>query len=92
GLAGAGVLFALRQSERSDLEQACFQGDCLEAERPAVRRANLYGTLSAVSLGAGLAAGAGLVTYLVVAKREPKVVGGAAPIAGGWALSVGGRF
>jgi hypothetical protein len=92
GFAGFGAFWALRQGERRDLEGACFEGDCPPSERAAVRRADLYGTLSAVSLGVGVAAGAGLVTYLVGAKRAPKVVGGAVPIAGGAALSVGGRF
>ncbi|HEU4534155.1 MAG TPA: hypothetical protein VFS00_08555, partial [Polyangiaceae bacterium] len=92
GLAGAGTLFALRQSELRDLEQSCYGRACTPDQQRAVDRAGRYGTLSVASLGVGLAAGAGLVTYLIMAKREPRVMGGFAPIAGGAAVSLGGSF
>jgi hypothetical protein len=92
GLAGSGAFYLLRSDARDDLRLACPENICPEARRSAVRRADLYGTISVASLGVGLAASAGLVTYLLMAKREPKIVGGAVPIAGGWALSLEGRF
>jgi hypothetical protein len=91
GFVGAGTLFALRQGERSDLRATCAGVACPEVERDVVERADLYGTLSVVSLGVGLAAGAGLATYLMT-KRAPRVAGGVAPLAGGAAVSVGGWF
>lgn len=92
GLAGAGLFWAMRSSERTDLGAACAGRDCLEGQRDAVERADLYGTLSLVSFGASVAAGAGLATYFLTARRQPRVVGGVMPIASGAAVFVGGAF
>jgi hypothetical protein len=92
GVVGAGVFWTIRSSAKRDAEISCAGNVCPERERDAVDRANLYGTISAISLGVGVAAGAGLVTYTIMTKREPKVVGAVAPVAGGVALGVGGRF
>jgi hypothetical protein len=92
GLAGAGTFFALRQSALRDLEQACYGRACTPDQQGTVDRAERYGTLAVASLGVGLVASAGLVTYLVMAKREPRVVGNVVPVAGGAAFSLGGSF
>jgi hypothetical protein len=92
GLAGAGVFYALRSGELRDLERSCYGRACIPDQQGAVDRAGRYGTLSVASLGVGFAASAGLVTYLVMAKREPRVMGGFLPVAGGAAVSLGGRF
>ncbi|HEU4409622.1 MAG TPA: hypothetical protein VFS43_30485 [Polyangiaceae bacterium] len=92
GLAGAGLFFGLRQGERGDLAQACGGRACPPGQQSTVDRADLYGTLSAVSLGVGLAAGAGLVTYALLPKRAPAPSVGVIPVTGGALTSVGGRF
>ncbi|HEU4406895.1 MAG TPA: hypothetical protein VFS43_16630 [Polyangiaceae bacterium] len=92
GFAGAGVFYALRQDELRGLERSCYGRACTPDQQSAVDRADRYGTLSVASLGVGLAAGAGLATYLIMARREPRVVGGFVPIAGGGAVSIGGHF
>ncbi|HEU4410185.1 MAG TPA: hypothetical protein VFS43_33325 [Polyangiaceae bacterium] len=92
GLAGAGLFWALRSSERNDLEAACAGRDCLEGQRDAIERADLYGALSVVSFGASVAAGAGLATYVLTARHPPRVVGGVLPVASGAAAFVGGAF
>ncbi|HEU4408219.1 MAG TPA: hypothetical protein VFS43_23355 [Polyangiaceae bacterium] len=92
GFAGAGAFWVLRSGERRDLEKSCMGKACPPEQDAATGRVNTYATLSAVSLGVGVAAGAGLAAYLLVAKREPRLVGGVAPVTGGAALSLGGRF
>jgi hypothetical protein len=92
GLAGAGALWALRSNAKGDAEGQCVGNVCPDSQRDAVERADRYGTFSAVSLGIGLASGAGLAAYLLTAKRAPSFVGTFAPLVGGAAASVGGRF
>jgi hypothetical protein len=92
GLAGAGALWGLRRSELSGLDDDCYGRACPLRQREAVDRADRYGTFATVSLGIGLAAGASLATYLVVAKRPPRMVGAIVPVAGGAAFGVEGRF
>jgi hypothetical protein len=92
GLAGAGVFWGLRSSELGDLEGACAGRVCTTEQQHAVDRADRYGTFSAISLGVGVA-GAGLAAaYLLLAKREPRVVGAVVPVAGGAAVGVAGAF
>jgi hypothetical protein len=90
GLAGAGVFLGLRQAERTDLEQVCAGRVCLPGH--ALERADRYGTLSVVSLGVGLAAGAGFVTYFALSKRAPATSFGITPVAGGALTSFGRSF
>ncbi|HEU4532753.1 MAG TPA: hypothetical protein VFS00_01500 [Polyangiaceae bacterium] len=92
GLAGAGALWGLRRGELNGLDDDCYGRACPRRQREAVDRADRYGTFAAVSLGVGLAAGASLATYLVVAKRTPRMVGTFVPVAGGAAFGVEGRF
>ncbi len=92
GLAGAGVFWGLRSSELGDLERACAGRACEADRQSAIDRTDRYGTFSALSLGVGLAAGAGLAAYLALGARQPRVMAGAVPIAGGAALFVGGAF
>jgi hypothetical protein len=92
GMGGAGAFWAFRADAKSDAEGQCDGRVCPESQRNAVERADRYGTFSAVSFGVGLGAGVGLATYLLLAKREPKFVGTVVPVAGGAAVSVGGRF
>jgi len=99
GLVGAGVFFALRQSERNDLGDKCASSKCLTEERSSVDRADRYGTLSLVSLGVGIA-GVGAATYLFLsapssetaAARSPRVVGAAGPLVGGGFVGLSGSF
>jgi hypothetical protein len=92
GLAGAGTFFALRQGVKGNLEKACAEGDCLDNQRDDLRRGNRYGTLSVVSLGVGIAAGAGLTAYLLTSRRPPRVSGALVPLAGGAAATISGSF
>lgn len=92
GLAGAGVFWGLRSSARADLDGACAGRACLPSERGAADRASHYRTLSAVSLGVGVAAGAGLAAYLLTPGKRPPVSGAVVPVAGGAAVGVGGSF
>lgn len=93
GLAGAGVFWGLRKGERTDLERGCYERDCPPGLEGAADRANLYGTLSAVSLGVGVAAGAGLAAFLLApSKRPPPVSGAIIPLAGGATAGVAGSF
>ncbi len=93
GLAGAGVFWALHQRERNDLERICRGHDCPPDQEGAADQINRYLTLSAISLGVGVAAGAGLATYLLApGRRTPPVSGAIIPIAGGMAASVAGSF
>lgn len=93
GLAGAGVFWALRTSERADLERVCYGRDCPPTRESTGDRVNLYRTLSAVSLGVGVVAGAGLAAYLLTpGKRPPPVSGAIVPIVGGAAAGVAGSF
>jgi hypothetical protein len=92
GLAGAGVFWTLRQSERSDLAGACFDKRCPEREGDAVERGRTLTTLSAISLGVGVAAGAGLTAYLLTPRRALPVTGAVAPLPGGGVMSLWGSF
>ncbi|HEU4407886.1 MAG TPA: hypothetical protein VFS43_21675 [Polyangiaceae bacterium] len=92
GFAGAGAFYLLRRSELGDLGDGCYGRACPLRQQGAVDRADRYGTFAAISLGVGLAAGAGLATYALTVKRRPRVVGGAAPLAGGFVFGVGGAF
>jgi hypothetical protein len=93
GLAGTGAFWALRGAAKGDAEGPCSGAVCPPRARADIERADRYGVLAGVSLGVGLAAGAGLTAYVLTAKREPRVVGGVAPVAGGGAaLSVWGSF
>jgi hypothetical protein len=92
GLAGAGVFWGLRQGERSDLHRACDGAVCPKVQRNAIERGDRYTTLTAVSLGIGVAAGAGLAVYLLTPRRPPRVSGAVVPLAGGAAAVFGGSF
>ncbi|HEU4409610.1 MAG TPA: hypothetical protein VFS43_30425 [Polyangiaceae bacterium] len=93
GLAGAGIFWGLRSGERSDLERVCDGRDCPPGQEGATDRVNTYRTLSAVSLGVGVAAGAGLAAYLLAPRRAPAPVSAAVvPLAGGAGAGVVGRF
>jgi hypothetical protein len=92
GLAGAGAFWALRQGERSDLGAACFEKRCPERESESVDRGRTLTVLSAASLGVGVAAGAGLATYLLTPRRAPPVAGAVVPLVGGAAATIGGTF
>jgi hypothetical protein len=93
GLAGAGAFWGLRSSERSDLKEACAGRACLADQGDAAKRVNTYATLSAVSLGVGVAAGAGLAAYLLAPRRGAAPVSGAVvPLAGGVGAGVVGSF
>lgn len=93
GLAGAGIFWRLRSGARSDLERVCDGRTCPPGQEGAADRVNTYRTLSAVSLGVGVAAGAGLTAYLLAPRRASAPVSGAVvPLAGGGAVGVVGRF
>ncbi|MCU0686474.1 MAG: hypothetical protein MUF34_30215 [Polyangiaceae bacterium] len=101
GLAGAGVLFALRQSAESDLNDQCSSKDnCPETARDTLDRSNLYGTLAPISLGVGvlgLSASAYFFmrpqpTRTMAAPPRIRITGGAAPLAGGGAAFLFGSF
>lgn len=93
GLVGAGVFWGLRSGVRSDLKPGCFEGNCPSALRDDVRRGELYSTLAGVSLGVGLAAGAGLTAYLLTPRRARPVAGVVVmPTPGGAAASLAGGF
>jgi hypothetical protein len=92
GLAGAGALWALRERVKGDLSMACAASECPDNRRDDLRRGNLYGTLSAVSLGGGIAAGAGLAVYLLMPRRPPPLSGAVVPLAGGAAAAISGSF
>ena len=92
GLAGAGTFFALRQGVQGDLEKACAEGECPDHRRDDLRRGNLYGTASIVSLGVGVAASAGLAVYLLTLRRSAPVSGAVVPLAGGAAATLSGSF
>jgi hypothetical protein len=93
GLAGAGAFWALRSGVRSDLERGCFGNDCPEYRRDDVQRGDLYATLAGVSLGVGLAAGAGLAAYLLTPRRARPVSGVVVvPAPGGAVAGFSGAF
>jgi hypothetical protein len=99
GLAGAGVLFALRQNAKGDLERECSGELCPHDQRDAVDRGNRYGALSLLSLGAGVT-GVGVATYLFLnergtsssASRGRWVVGSVRPVVGGATVGLSGSF
>jgi hypothetical protein len=93
GLAGAGVFWALRSGVRSDLERGCFEGNCPEYRDDDLRRGELYSTLAGVSLGVGLAAGAGLAAYLLTPRRARPMAGVVVvPTPGGGVAGLAGAF
>ncbi|HEU4532520.1 MAG TPA: hypothetical protein VFS00_00335, partial [Polyangiaceae bacterium] len=90
GLVGAGVFWSLRAGEASDLTEVCADERCPERASEAVDRGRTWTALSAVSLGVGVVAGAGLAAYLVTQRRAPAVV--VVPWPGGVAAGVAGVF
>ncbi|HEU4405888.1 MAG TPA: hypothetical protein VFS43_11530 [Polyangiaceae bacterium] len=83
GLAGAGALFLAREGARGDLDETCA-GACPPRAQGDIDRSNRYGTLSAVSLGVGVA-GVGLGTFLLWRDGQGRGAGAAragAPPAG----------
>ncbi|MCU0684517.1 MAG: hypothetical protein MUF34_20110 [Polyangiaceae bacterium] len=92
GLAGAGVFWGLRAGERAELERACDGHRCPPGLEGAADRADRYRTWAGVSLGVGVAAGAGLGAYLLTRRAPPRVLGGVVPLAGGAAATVAGSF
>jgi hypothetical protein len=93
GLAGAGVFWSMRQGETRDLARACRETRCPAREDAAIDRANTWAALAGVSLGIGVAAGAGLAAYLLTPRRGSAPISGAVvPLAGGAAAGIVGSF
>ncbi|HEU4411327.1 MAG TPA: hypothetical protein VFS43_39110 [Polyangiaceae bacterium] len=98
GLAGAGVLFALRQGVEGDLEEAC-DTYCPSRERGAVARSNRLGGAALLAATAGVAGlGAG-VTLWAFERQEAagataswRVRATVGPVAGGAGAGLSGRF
>jgi hypothetical protein len=71
GLVGAGVFYALRQGKESDLEDVCRGGErCPPRARDDLDRSKLYGTLSVVSLGVGVAGVAASAALFLTESRR----------------------
>jgi hypothetical protein len=68
GLATSGVLFAMRGSAVSDLEQHCLGNVCPSSQGDTIDRANRLGTFSAIALGVGVA---GIGTSIFLLTRHP---------------------
>lgn len=68
GLATSGVLFAMRGSAVSDLEQHCVGSVCPSSQGDTIDRANRFGTFSAIALGVGVA---GIGTSIFLLTRHP---------------------
>jgi hypothetical protein len=93
GLVGAGVFWSMRQDETRDLARACRGQSCLVDQDAAIDRANRWAALAGVSLGIGVAAGAGLAAYLLTPRQGPAPISGAVvPLAGGAAAGIVGSF
>lgn len=92
GLVGAGLFYALRQGEESDLEDRCrAQAACLPEARAGIDRSERWEALSWASLGLGLA-GAGVGTFLLITapKSSDRAAFGLRVRAGGVPLPGGG--
>jgi hypothetical protein len=99
GLVGAGVFYALRQGKESDLDKLCGADPCPSRVRDDIDRSKLYGTLSVVSLGVGVAGVAtSAVLFLTENKRRDaagsalRVHGFVLPQPGGGAAVLVGSF
>jgi hypothetical protein len=100
GVVGAGVLFALRQDIKGGLGDVCRDGKCPSPEDDRIARGELYGALSLLSLGLGIA-GLGAATYVFLdekatagsaSSRRPLIRATAAPLEGGGFVGLSGRF
>jgi hypothetical protein len=65
GLIGSGVFYALRQGEKSALDDVCRGSICPESASDKQSKGQLYTTLATVSLGVGVV-GVGVATYLFI--------------------------
>jgi hypothetical protein len=99
GLVGAGVFYALRQGKESDLDKLCGADPCPSRVRDDIDRSKLYGTLSVVSLGVGVAGVAtSAALFLTESKRRDtagsalRVHGFVLPQPGGGAAALVGSF
>jgi hypothetical protein len=101
GLAGAGVLFALRQGVESELDEAC-EAFCPSRERGAIERSNRLGGAALLALSAGVVSlGAGVTLWAFERQGAPSASASApawrvraslVPLAGGAGAGLGGRF
>lgn len=95
GFVGAGAFFALRQGAEGKLGERCATY-CPPNAQHDIDRSNLMGTLSLVSLGAGVVAGAGTLTWALHKgsgeASPPRVIGSVRPLVGGGALGISGSF
>jgi hypothetical protein len=95
-LATAGVLFAMRASATSELEDECIDGACPDSSQPTIDRAERFGLFGTVALGVGIAGVATAVVLLVTdkdapsSKRNLELSAAIGPSAAG--VFAGGRF
>lgn len=100
GLVGAGAFLALRQDAKGELGDACRGDKCPSPQDDLIARGNLYGTLSLVSLGVGVA-GLGAAAYFFLdgqtsastsSSSGRRFVGAVVPVTGGALAGLSGRF
>nr|PZN18475.1 MAG: hypothetical protein DIU78_22770 [Pseudomonadota bacterium] len=99
GVGGAGIALGattgiLFLNTRSQLKDACGSGPCPPSEENRVDRYNLYGTLSAIGWGVGLAAaGAGTALFFATKTAEAPPQGAfVSPYVGIGSIGAYGRF
>ncbi|MEB2312097.1 MAG: hypothetical protein OZ928_09620 [Polyangiaceae bacterium] len=71
GFIGAGVFYALHSSAESDLSSACRGSVCPESMQDTQDSSKLYGTLSGVSLGLGVAGAATATVLFLTGSSKP---------------------
>jgi hypothetical protein len=98
GVGGAGIAFGavtgvLFLGKRSDLNAACPGGKCPESQQADVDKYNLYGVLSPIGFGVGIAAATTGTVLFLTGRNEPTASRPfVRPYAGPGSLGVYGRF